>query len=68
MFDQETATYMLTLVDGCVEYIRNASRLHTEETVTHHHGEPDHQEYLERPFLEAREAIHKRMHQLGVPH
>ncbi len=68
MFDQETATYMLTLVDGCVEYIRNASRLHTEETVTHHHGEPDHQEYLERPFLEAREAIHKRMHQLRVPH
>ena len=68
MFDQETATYMLTLVDGCIEYIRNTSRLHGKGTVTHHHGEADHVEYLERPFEQARQAIHKRMHQLGVPH
>ena len=34
----------------------------------HHHGEADHLAYLERPFLQAREAIHRRMHQLGVPH
>ncbi len=68
MFDQETATYMLTLVDGCIEYIRNTSRQHEVGTATHHHGEPDHQEYLERPFLQAQEAIHKRMHRLGVPH
>ncbi len=68
MFDQETATYMLTLVDGCIEYIGNTSRQHKVGTANHHHGEPDHQEYLERPFLQAREAIHKRMHRLGVPH
>ena len=68
MFDQDTATYMLTLVDGCIEYIRNNSRLHEKGTVTHHHGEADHLEYLERPFHQARAALHKRMHKLGIPH
>ena len=68
MFDQDTATYMLTLVDGCIEYIRNTSRLHEKGTVTHHHGEADHLEYLERPFHQARAALHKRMHKLGIPH
>jgi len=33
--------------------------------VTHHHGEGDHEDYLERPFLEAQAAIHRRMHELG---
>jgi len=68
MYDQETAQYMLTLVDGCIEYVRNTSRQHAETGVVHHHGEADHEAYLERPFLEARAAIHKRMHQLGIPH
>ncbi len=68
MFNQDTATYMLTLVDGCIEYIRNTSRLHEKGTVTHHHGEQDHLEYLERPFHQARAALHKRMHKLGIPH
>ena len=68
MFDQDTATYMLTLVDGCIEYIRNTSRQHEKGTATHHHGEADHEAYLERPFVEAREAIHRRMHKLGLPH
>ena len=68
MFDQGTATYMLTLVDGCIEYIRNTSRQHEAGTATHHHGEDDHLAYLERPFAEAREAIHRRMHKLGLPH
>ena len=68
MFDQEAAQYMLTLVDGCLTYIRNGSRQHREGEVTHHHGEDDHEAYLERPFLEAREAIHKRMHKLGIAH
>jgi len=41
---------------------------HRPGTVTHHHGEEDHQAYLERPFVEARDAIHRRMHQFGVAH
>ena len=68
MFDQDTAQYMLTLVEGTLHYMRHNSRQHLDNRVTHHHGEEDHSAYLERPFLEARKAIHDRMHQLGVPH
>ena len=68
MFDNDAAQYMLTLIDGCLTYIRETAPLHEQGTATHHHGETDHSAYLERPFLEAREAIHKRMHKLGIPH
>ena len=36
-------------------------------TVTHFHGEADHQAFLERPFQEALQAIHARMHQHSRP-
>ena len=68
MFDSETARYMLTLVDGCLTYMHENSRQHRPGEVTHHHGEEDHMAYLERPFQEAREAIHRRLHRQGVPH
>ena len=68
MFDPETANYMLTLIEGGLSYIQQTARHHEHGTVTHHHGEDDHQEFLSRPFQEAREAIHSRMHQLGIPH
>jgi hypothetical protein len=29
--------------------------------ITHHHGEDDHMAYLERPFIEAQDAVHERM-------
>jgi hypothetical protein len=60
--------YMLTLVDGSLEYIRHLAPHDRTNRTLHHHGEPDHQAFLERPFLEAREAIHRRLHQLGVAH
>lgn len=68
MFNLEAAQYMLTLFDGNLTYIRETAALHQPGTVTHHHGEDDHLAYLERPFLDAREAIHRRMHQMGIPH
>ena len=68
MFDPETANYMLTLIEGGLSYIQQTARHHEHGTVTHHHGEDDHLEFLSRPFQEAREAIHRRMHQLGIPH
>ena len=68
MFDSETANYMLTLIEGGLSYIRKTARHHHPDSVTHHHGEDDHLAFLERPFMEAAEAIHKRMHQLGIPH
>ena len=68
MFDLEAAQYMLTLIDGDLAYIRQTAARHASGTATHHHGELDHLAYLERPFVEARAAIHRRMHQLGIPH
>ena len=68
MFDESTAQYMLTLVDGCLQYIRGQSRQHPSGTATHHHGSGDHMAYLEEPFLEAQQAIHRRLHQHGFPH
>ena len=68
MFDPQTANYMLTLIEGGLSYIRERARHHHPGTVTHHHAEEDHLEFLSRPFNQAREAIHRRMHQLGIPH
>ena len=28
----------------------------------------DHLAYLQRPFMEARDAVHRRMDALGIPH
>ena len=68
MFDREAAQYMLTLIDGNLSYIRRTAARHAPGAATHHHGEEDHLAYLERPFIEAREAIHRRMHRLGIAH
>jgi hypothetical protein len=68
MFDPQTAQYMLTLIDGSLTYIRDLSPQHRPGTVTHHHGEQDHLAYLERPFLQAREALHRRLHAAGIDH
>ena len=68
MFDEATARYMLTLIEGDLAYVREGSGQHKAGTVTHHHGEDDHIAYLERPFIEARAAIHQRMHRLGLSH
>ncbi|MBI4028255.1 MAG: CehA/McbA family metallohydrolase [Verrucomicrobia bacterium] len=68
MFDQETAQYMLTLIEGSLTYIRETALHEPDDHAMHHHGERDHLAYLERPFHEAAEAIHRRMHQLVIPH
>jgi hypothetical protein len=68
VFSPDTMHYMLTLVDGTLQYIRSRAPQWTPGTVTHHHGEHDHQAFLERPFHEAAAAIHKKLHEHGVPH
>jgi hypothetical protein len=60
-YDGATAEYMLTLIEGGLAYIRQRAPLHPPGSVTHHHGEADHQAYLERPFHQARQAIAERM-------
>jgi hypothetical protein len=68
LFDSDTAQYMLTLIEGGLAYIRHTAPHHPRGAVTHHHGEDDHLAYLERPFHQAAEAIHRRMHELGIAH
>jgi hypothetical protein len=68
MADPSGLQYMLTLVNGSLEYVRGLAPRRRPERTVQHHGEADHQAYLERPFLEAREALHRRLHQLGRPH
>ena len=68
MFDGQEAQYMLTMINGGLEYVDQVAPLHPHGTVTHHHGEDDHVAYLKRPFREARDAIHRRMDRLGLPY
>ncbi len=68
LYNRETAQYMLTMIEGTLTHIRENSLQHPSEAVTHHHGEADHLAYLERPFLQAREAIQRRMSRLGPAH
>jgi hypothetical protein len=68
MFDAETAQYMLTLVEGSLDYLRHTAPRHPAGTVTYHHGEADHLAYLERPFQQALEELHRRLHAAGVAH
>jgi hypothetical protein len=68
LFDPEGAQYMLTLLHGGLDYMRQRAPQHPQGTVTHHHSHRDHQEFLEEPFQQAIAAVHRRMHELGVPH
>ncbi len=68
LFDAATASFMETLVGGGLAYIRRRSPQYPPESVTHHHGMSDHLAFLEQPYQEAIEALHRRMHQHGIPH
>ena len=68
MFDRAAAEYMLTLFDGCLTYVRDTAPVRRDAETTFHHGEEYHLAYLERPFHQAREALHRRMHRLGIEH
>jgi hypothetical protein len=66
MFDEGTARYMLTLIDGCLVYIDNGAPYWEDGSVTHHHGEDDHRAWLRRPLVDARNAVEKRLAERGV--
>jgi hypothetical protein len=58
--DPEQARRMLTLIEAGITRL-GSGRAYPEGRVTHHHGEPDHQAFLERPFVEARERVRARL-------
>ncbi|HLK60742.1 MAG TPA: CehA/McbA family metallohydrolase [Chthonomonadaceae bacterium] len=68
LFDPRTAHYMLTLLDGSLQHIRQRAPQWRPGTTTHHHGEADHQAFLERPFHQAIAALHHKLHEHGIPH
>jgi hypothetical protein len=68
VFSADTMHYMLTLVDGSLQYIKKRAPQWKPGTTTHHHSHHDHEEFLESPFQEAMAAIHKKMHEHGIPH
>jgi hypothetical protein len=68
LFDRAAAQYMLTMVEGGLSYIRNTAAHYPPASITHHHDHEDHQAYLEQPYLEAQQALHRRMHRMGVAH
>ena len=56
---------MMAVVEGDLAYIAETSGQHMLGNVTHHHGEDDHIAYLQRPILEAQEALRRRMERAG---
>jgi hypothetical protein len=60
MADPEGLHYLRTLVQGAREYVRHTAVRRDDTLTTHHHGEPDHLAWLERPFAEALEALDRR--------
>jgi len=42
------------------DYVRHTAIRRPDHATTHHHGEPDHLAWLERPFIEALRAIDDR--------
>lgn len=63
--DDVWMTAMRTQIEAGIERLRSGRR-YPEERITHHHGEPDHQAFLERPFVEALERLRARL-EAGEP-
>lgn len=60
MIDPAGMDYLRTLVEGAREYVRQTAVRRADRRTTHHHGEPDHLAWLERPFGEALRALDER--------
>ena len=61
MADPDGLHYMRTLVTGARDYVRHTAARRDDALTTHHHGEPDHAAWLERPFTEALRALDDRL-------
>ena len=61
MADRSGLQYLMTLVEGGLAYVRDLAPRRAAGSARHHHGEADHQRFLERPFLEAEAALRARL-------
>ncbi|MBM4407622.1 MAG: hypothetical protein FJ038_03260 [Chloroflexi bacterium] len=64
-WDPAVGEAMLRLIDGALGYLRDLSPQFDPARVTHHHGQADHMAVLSRPYLEARDAVLRRMTRRG---
>jgi hypothetical protein len=67
MFDPGQARSMIALIDGGIQRIRGHAVRYPEDRISHHHGEPDHGAFLERPFTEALARVRERLAAHGFP-
>jgi hypothetical protein len=64
MADPQGLHYIRTLVEGTRDYVRHTAPLRDDRLTTHHHGEANHLDWLERPFGEALDALAARARDL----
>ena len=67
-FDADHARSMVAMIEGGLERVRHVAVSYPEGRIAHHHGEPDHSAFLERPFLEALERVRRRLAESGFGH
>ncbi|HEX9515082.1 MAG TPA: CehA/McbA family metallohydrolase [Streptosporangiaceae bacterium] len=60
-FDVDQARSMLAVIEGGLQRVRHHAVSYPEDRISHHHGEPDHGAFLERPFAEALERVRERL-------
>jgi hypothetical protein len=60
-FDVGHARTMQALIEGGLQRIRRHATRYPEGHISHHHGEPDHTAFLERPFIEALSRVTERL-------
>jgi len=60
-FDAGHAATMLALIEGGLARVRRVASQRPDRRISHHHGEPDHRAFLERPFLEALARVTERL-------
>ncbi|MGI8868586.1 MAG: CehA/McbA family metallohydrolase [Mycobacteriales bacterium] len=69
MADPDGLHYMRTLIEGARDYVRHTAVRRADQLTSHHHGEPDHLAWLQRPFDEALGAVERRLgHSHPHPH
>jgi hypothetical protein len=64
-FDPDQAREMLAMIEGGLQRVSKVAVQYPEDRISHHHGEPDHNAFLERPFREALERVRSRLSENG---
>ncbi len=64
-FEVDHARTMEALIEGGLAHMRQSAPRYPEGRISHHHGEPDHMAFLERPFREALERVRERLQRAG---